>query len=214
MTKRLTKLYLYIFTIFITTSCSIGKYVPEGKYYLKKNQITCTDKKVGKTYIFEDYIKQSPNTKWFGAKVPLKIYTLSGSDTTKWFCKFFRKIGEQPVIYDSISATKTISDIKLMLANEGYTKAEVKTEKTIKGKKLNLNYIITPGERYYIKNIYRSSEDTAINSIISGKDTLKSLLLRGLPVSANWVDYFTGEPVESGWHHVNTKGIPVYKKIN
>ena len=58
MTKRLTKLYLYIFTILITTSCSIGKYVPEGKYYLKKNQITCTDKKVGKTYIFEDYIKQ------------------------------------------------------------------------------------------------------------------------------------------------------------
>ena len=185
MTKRLTKLYLYIFTILITTSCSLGKYVPEGKYYLKKNQITCTDKKVGKTYIFEDYIKQSPNTKWFGAKVPLKIYTLSGSDTTKWFCKFFRKIGEQPVIYDSISATKTISDIKQMLANEGYTKAEVKTEKTIKGKKLNLNYVITPGERYYIKNIYRSSEDTAINSIISGKDTLKSLLLRGMPLNIN-----------------------------
>ena len=34
-----------------------------------------------------------------------------------------------------------------------------------------------------------------------------------LPVSENWVDYFTGEKVESGHIKVSTKGIPVYRKI-
>ncbi|MBQ2721095.1 MAG: glycoside hydrolase [Clostridia bacterium] len=34
-----------------------------------------------------------------------------------------------------------------------------------------------------------------------------------LPTNSKWVDYFTGEPVESGWSEVSTKGIPVYKHI-
>lgn len=33
-----------------------------------------------------------------------------------------------------------------------------------------------------------------------------------LPVGSKWVDYFTGEEVSGGWHHVNTKGIPVYRR--
>ena len=29
-----------------------------------------------------------------------------------------------------------------------------------------------------------------------------------------WRDYFTKEPVESGWHHVETNGIPVYERMD
>ena len=34
-----------------------------------------------------------------------------------------------------------------------------------------------------------------------------------LPVANEWEDYFTGEKVGSGMIKVNTKGIPVYRKI-
>ncbi len=34
-----------------------------------------------------------------------------------------------------------------------------------------------------------------------------------LPVGADWVDYFTGAPVASGWHRVKTEGIPVYRRV-
>ena len=35
-----------------------------------------------------------------------------------------------------------------------------------------------------------------------------------LPESDKWVDYFTGEPVESGKIHVKTEGIPVYRRVS
>jgi alpha-glucosidase (family GH31 glycosyl hydrolase) len=34
-----------------------------------------------------------------------------------------------------------------------------------------------------------------------------------LPTADKWVDYFTGEPVESGRFTVTTKGIPVYRRV-
>lgn len=29
-----------------------------------------------------------------------------------------------------------------------------------------------------------------------------------------WRDYFTKEPIESGWHHIETNGIPVYERMD
>ena len=29
-----------------------------------------------------------------------------------------------------------------------------------------------------------------------------------------WRDYFTKEPVESGWHHIETDGILVYERMD
>ena len=34
-----------------------------------------------------------------------------------------------------------------------------------------------------------------------------------LPVADEWEDYFTGEKVQSGRIKVNTKGIPVYRRV-
>ena len=67
-------------------------------------KVICDEDEVMKTYMLGDYVAQNTNTKWFGAKVPLKIYTLSGTDTTKNICHFFRKLGEAPVLYGGASA--------------------------------------------------------------------------------------------------------------
>ena len=65
-------------------SCSVDKYIPEGEHMLTGVAVTCDDEEVQKTYMLGDYVTQNTNSKWFGARVPLKIYTLSGTDTTKW----------------------------------------------------------------------------------------------------------------------------------
>ncbi len=181
--KPLNLLCLLVATI-IVCACSVNKHIPDNHYYLNKVSVTCDDKRADKAYIFEDYIRQTPNTKWFGAKVPMRLYCASGKDTTKWTNRLLRKIGEKPVIYDSVSAIKSCADIELMLANEGYMKAQVTQKKHINGKKMNLDYEINIGSRYIIRNIRRRSEDKSILKIILS-DTVNTLLQSNAPLNIN-----------------------------
>ena len=49
----------------------------------------------------------------------LSIYNLSGKDTTKWYNRWLRKMGEPPVIYDSILTEAGARQIELALVNKG-----------------------------------------------------------------------------------------------
>ena len=64
----------------MTISCSVDKYIPEGEHMLTGVAVTCDNEEVMKTYMLADYNTLQTNSKWFGAKVPLKIYMLSGTD--------------------------------------------------------------------------------------------------------------------------------------
>ena len=152
------KYIVWIILPFFIIGCSVGKYIPEGEYYLK-------DIKVDETYPLIDYVQQYPNSKWFGLKIPLGIYKLSGKDSTNWFSTFFRKIGEAPVVYDSVMAVNSVVDIKRMLSNEGYVYADVFTTAEVdeSTRKMSLKYVVSPGERYLVRNLLRHSSDSAIN---------------------------------------------------
>ncbi len=185
MTGYIRNLFCLLISILLLCACSVSKHIPEEQYYLKEVSVRCDDKRTGKAYTFEDYIRQTPNTKWFGAKVPMRLYTISGQDTTKWATRLLRKIGEAPVLYDSVAAMRSCNDIKQMLANEGYMKAEVMQNKHIKGKKMSLEYVVVPGERYIIRKIRRRSADKQIEGIICGDDTLRSLLKANTSLNIN-----------------------------
>ncbi|MGM9690703.1 MAG: BamA/TamA family outer membrane protein [Bacteroidaceae bacterium] len=178
--------YTYIYVIIILLSmligaCSVEKYIPEGEHMLTGVAVTCDDEEVMKTYRLGDYVTQQTNSKWFGARVPLKIYMLSGTDTTKRSCRFWRKLGEAPVLYDSVKSERTKNDIEQVLNNAGYMKAEVEEFKMVKGKKMNVLYNVHPKERYTIRNIHRIVEDRGLRHFIMVEDTTNSLLRTGLP---------------------------------
>lgn len=166
-------------------SCSVDKYIPEGRHMLTGTQVLCEDEEVLKTYMLGDYVTQQTNTKWFGAKVPLKIYALSGTDTTKTLCRFFRKIGEAPVLYESRKAQQTMNDIKQVLSNAGYMKATVDEYKIEKGKKMKVLYHVNPHERYTIRHIRRVVEDAGLRHFLTVEDTARSLLQTGKPFDVN-----------------------------
>jgi len=180
-------LHTHIFILFLTfcllivTSCSVDKFIPEGRHMLTSVAVTCDDKDVMKAYALGDYVTQQTNSKWFGAKVPLGIYTLSGTDTTKRSCRFWRKLGEAPVLYDSVKSRKAITDIIQVLGNAGYMKATVDEHKTTKGKKVQVLYHVHPNQRYYIRQLHRIVEDSGLRSFIMEEDTARSLLRQGAP---------------------------------
>ena len=162
-------------------SCSVDKYIPEGQHMLTGIEVMCDDKDVMKAYALGDYATQQTNSKWFGAKVPLGIYMLSGTDTTKRACRFWRKLGEAPVLYDSVKSQKVMTDIAQVLGNAGYMKATVDEQKTAKGKKMKLIYHVHPNQRYTIRQIHRFVEDRDLRAFITEEDTARSLLKVGAP---------------------------------
>ncbi len=185
---RLRQIHI-ILSIFLSAhllSCSVDKFIPEEEYLLKDVHVVSSDEsKVVKTYSLQNYVKQTPNTKVFSIKFPLKLYSLSGTNTSKWYNKMFRKIGEAPVIYNEHSAEESSANIVQAMVNAGYMKADVDLQKDISGKKLSLTYVVNPGEKYYIRNVKREMQDEKIRSIICGADTLESKLFTGAEFNIN-----------------------------
>lgn len=207
------KYIVWIILPFFIIGCSVGKYIPEGEYYLKDIKVDCEDEKVDEAYPLIDYVQQYPNSKWFGLKIPLGIYKLSGKDSTNWFSTFFRKIGEAPVVYDSVMAVNSVVDIKRMLSNEGYVYADVFTTAEVdeSSRKMSLKYVISPSERYLVRSLFRHSSDSAINEYINGADTLNSMIKKGSALNINILNEERGRITKSlqnsGYHKFNKEYI-------
>ena len=139
--------------VLLLTACSASKFIPDEQYLLEKVEIR-SDKKGFDAALLEPYIRQKANSKWFSLfKIPLGTYALSGRDTTRWINRTLQKIGEEPVIFDTLQSALTLNDLHTALQNMGYMHSSVDLEKKIKGKKLTAIYTLHPGEPYYIHSI-------------------------------------------------------------
>lgn len=54
---------------------------------------------------------------------------MAGKDTTRWINRTLRKMGEEPVLYDSVQARLSSEDLTVALQNMGYMNATVDLEK-------------------------------------------------------------------------------------
>lgn len=74
---------------------------------------------------------------------------------------------------------------------------------------LVMDYTDDP-ETFNIDDEYLFCNDLLVAPIAWGTGDERDVYL---PVAEKWSDYFTGEPVESGWRKVKTTGVPVYRKM-
>ncbi|MDD7318651.1 MAG: BamA/TamA family outer membrane protein [Prevotella sp.] len=154
----------------ILVGCSTQKFVPEGKYLLSKVEIKSDDKALD-VEMLRQYIRQKGNSKWFSMfKVPLRTYSLAGRDSTKWINRTLKNIGEKPVIYDSVQAEMSRKDLVTAMRNMGYMNAQVVLNERYKGKKINLEYQLQPGEPFYIRNVEYNIEDSVIEKLLGFDD--------------------------------------------
>ncbi len=164
------------------SSCSSEKFLDDGSTVLSSVSIKTTDKAVNaKNY--SRYIKQQPNSKWFGlVKVPLGIYCMAGKDTSRRHA--LRKLGEAPVVYDSVMSENSLTNLRNVMISAGYLKAEASYEKRRKKHKTSVEYTIMPGTLYSIDNIKWEIDNAAFREIIS-KDSANSLLFKGMACDVN-----------------------------
>ena len=188
MAKSRIFTYISLFVMLLTImGCSSTKHVPQGDYLLDNVHIKVQgDKKITSTELI-NYLRQQPNNKVLGCmKIQLATYNLSGNDSTKWFNKWMRKLGQAPVLYDSTLTEMSARQLEQALINKGYNDVIVtsKTEFKEKKKKADVTYNVTTGKQHYISSIKYEFEDSILGTVVM-KDSAEFTIESGTPFDRN-----------------------------
>ena len=166
--NKIYGILLMICTVAMMIGCAETKYVDEGQYLLNKTYIVSdTVHKNINISALKGYITQTGNSRWFSTiKIPLRTYSLSGRDTTKWINRTLRSMGEAPVIYDSVASLKSCKYLRQAMMNKGYLGAYA-THQLIntKKKKTDCRYTLHPGKPYFLRNVEYDIRDSVIAAI-------------------------------------------------
>ena len=143
-------------------SCSVNRHIPENSYLLDQARISSGENTIS-TDELQTFMPQQPNSRWFSLfRVPLRLYCLSGQDSTKRINRFLHHIGEAPVIYDRDRTLRMMEFMQLAVRNKGYLNADVELRETSRGNRMKAEYHITPHERYRIRRFRFIVEDETL----------------------------------------------------
>ena len=165
--------------------------MPEGNYLLDKINIEINDstKTVDATEL-STYIRQLPNHKMlWSLKFRLGVYNMSGKDSTKWYNKWIRKLGEAPVVYDSTLMQASVEQLEKAMVNKGFLYASV-TADTLKNpekKKIKVNYLVNPGTQFRIDSVDYVFPDSTFRNLVMA-DSDKLIVRPGIPLDRSMLE--------------------------
>lgn len=165
-------------SILLLAGCSSTRHVPKGSYLLDKVKIEIDGDDDVSSRELNNYLKQVPNHKVLGFwKLQLSTYNLSGQDSTKWYNKWARRMGQPPAIYSQSLTDASVRQLRQALVNRGYLEAEVIADTILmpEKKKIDVIYKITTGQPRRISSIAYEIPDTVIERIILEDSALFTL---------------------------------------
>ena len=102
-------------------------------------------------------------SKWLSEK---QVHRLGKSFWYSGFHEFLISTGEAPVLYDSISATRSIKNLKAYYINKGFFNTKTKfTIDSAGTKKAKVNYDVTTGQAFEIDSIKSTILSPALDSL-------------------------------------------------
>jgi len=166
MMKVFPRILSLIIFILLLAGCSSTKFVGDGEYLLDKVVIDSDNPDYSASDL-RSYLRQQPNFKLFSlVKWQLYVYNWSGRNDKNWFNKQLRRMGEAPVILDSMLIEQSEIELDRFLLNKGYVNAEVNaTIDTSRQKKAVVTYHIKSNDPYRIRSYEMDLDDKRIDSI-------------------------------------------------
>lgn len=159
--------------VLLATGCRTTRHVPDGQLLLDHVTINVDDSPEAPERInsaeLVNYLRQQPNHRVIGfMKLQLMTYDLSGSDSTKWYNKWLRRLGQPPVLYDHSLTATSANQLRLALLNRGYmdAKVTVDTMRHDRKKKIDVVYNVVPGRPHIISSLAYEIPDSAISAIV------------------------------------------------
>lgn len=190
------KILLFLTILLVFAGCSPNKHLSKGSYLLSKNKVKTTNTYSISKGDISNYIKQDPNTKLFGMKVGMYIYSASrpGDDSVcNWFEKnFLRSIGDKPVELKPELTEQSKTNITTYLKSKGCFSATIKDSLSsvrrwyapwsLYKRRKTENYIIDIPYRAKIDTFYISTDDENL------LPTAKSLVKKDIIKRGDWYD--------------------------
>lgn len=172
--KLLTRVMIAA-VVCIVAACSSVKHVPQGEYLLDNVRITINGDKQVKGEELYNFLRQTPNHKVLGfARLQLSTYSLSGHDSTRWYNRWLRRIGQPPVIFNEDLTEASRKQLQQALVNRGYTDADVQVDTILnpKRRRAQVEYIITTGQPHRIGSLNYNINDSSVEALVTADSAL------------------------------------------
>lgn len=180
--------------LLLLAACSPVRHVPDNKYLLDKIAVTLPDSVKQtqdlNTEELQTYVRQLPNHKLlWKVKMQLGIYNMSGRDSTKWYNRLLRNLGEAPVIFDTTLTHQSQIQIQRSLINRGYLHVEVFADTLLnkEKRKAKVIYRVVPGPQYRLSSVNYEFSDTALRRVVMA-DSAQWPVQPGKPLDLNVLD--------------------------
>ena len=173
--SHIKKASLIVLTAVSLWACSSTKHVPDGSMLLDNVKIEIEDNKEVHSEELFNFLRQTPNHKVLGfARLQLGTYSLSGRDSTKWYNRWLRNLGQPPVIFDTELTDASARQLRQALINRGYMDASVEVDTALhpERKRADVKYRITTGQPHVIKSVKLNVADSAVAEILAMDSTL------------------------------------------
>ncbi len=166
------RIAIIIFFVAVFHSCNVQKYVPEGKYLVTKNSIDIVypdsiqkKHKVSKSTAL-NYIplSQTPATRVLGIDIRTWLYMKSKPNKQNWGNKTLRKMGKEPVYYDTTETQRSIQNMSLYMTSMGYLDNTITSDVKFKGKRAYINYHIISNQPYFIDTLTYNIKDINVET--------------------------------------------------
>ena len=143
---------IFILSVLIAlAACSTTRSLRDGEYLLRSNKVEVNDKHF-KASELTSYMAQKPNSYMLGMSPFLSVYNWGGQ-SDKPLARFWRKLGQAPVVYDPAKVDVTIGNIENHLRYLGYYGSQVESAVQVKGRKVYVNYYVALGKQFTISAI-------------------------------------------------------------
>lgn len=131
------------------TSCSTTRVLTEGQSRLVANRISVVNDRNFNSSDLTPYLRQ-PALGWSPS---LCVYNWKNGEGKGWD-NFVKKLGREPVIFDSLMVSSSIGNLKDHLRYLGYYNSEVEADiQHYRPKKVRVSYTVTLGKRYPVCDI-------------------------------------------------------------
>lgn len=159
--------YIWIVATFclILAGCSTTRHVPDGQYLLDEVKLRVNDStETLSEQEMMTFVRQRPNNRMLHlTRLRLGVYNMSGNDSTKWWNKWIRKLGEAPVIFDREAMETDSLQLLRAMQNAGFMESKVSIDSMPdkKHKKIRLRYLLEANRPHVIDTIiYQFPNDT------------------------------------------------------
>lgn len=215
MSLRHIRLYAVLLPLLILLgSCSTTRVLSDNQTRLKSNVITIVNKNGHPEYQdtqLDNYIHQKANTYFIKTKRGgwnpfIYVYNWTNGKGKGWD-RFVTKLGQAPVVFDPSLMEDSRENITTHLKYIGYYNSHVDTRAEIRKQQTVVDYRVTLGKMYPIKDIEYRVDDPGLAEEIY-KDTVNSLIRRGMPLSEDLLERET----ERSAAHIRNMGYYEFTK--